>query len=88
MPQYLFNHICILANICLHYALDDWFARMFKPVCQGDAMMVRYADDWIAGFQYHADAAHFQRSVEQRLKSFEECLLDMDLYVKGVSLDS
>lgn len=33
-------------------------------------MMVRYADDWIAGFQYHGDAVHFQRAVEQRLKTF------------------
>jgi RNA-directed DNA polymerase len=61
---------CVLANIYLHYALDDWFAKKFKPGCRGDAMMVRYADDWVAGFQFHGDAAHFQRAVEERLKTF------------------
>ena len=61
---------CVLANIYLHYALDKWFEQTFKPGSQGDAMMVRYADDWIAGFQYHGDAAHFQRAVEERLRVF------------------
>lgn len=61
---------CVLANIYLHYALDSWFEKEFKPGCQGDAVMVRYADDWIMGFQYHADAAHFYRAVEERLKLF------------------
>jgi group II intron reverse transcriptase/maturase len=61
---------CVLANIYLHHALDDWFECKFKPGCRGDAMMVRYADDWVAGFQFHGDAAHFQRAVEERLKTF------------------
>lgn len=61
---------CVLANIYLHYALDSWFDEKFKPGCQGDAMMVRYADDGLAGFQYHVDAAHFYRAVEDRLKQF------------------
>ena len=35
----------ILANICLHYALDLWFEKVVKPNCEGKAYLCRYADD-------------------------------------------
>jgi group II intron reverse transcriptase/maturase len=35
----------LLANIYLHYALDEWFAQVVKRDCQGEAYLVRYADD-------------------------------------------
>lgn len=61
---------CVLANVYLHYALDLWFEKRFKPGCQGDAVLVRYADDWIAGFQFHGDAGRFYRQAAQRLQRF------------------
>ena len=42
----------VLANIYLHYALDLWFARRIKPRCQGEAMIIRFADDFVCTFQY------------------------------------
>jgi hypothetical protein len=34
-----------LANIYLHYVLDLWFERVAKPRCDGDALLMRFADD-------------------------------------------
>ncbi|MBS3904889.1 MAG: hypothetical protein KGZ39_06150 [Simkania sp.] len=36
----------LLANIYLHYVLDLWFEKQYKPKCLGHSFMVRYADDW------------------------------------------
>lgn len=60
----------VLANVYLHYALDDWFERRFRPGCRGQAHLVRFADDFVAGFQYEADAKRFGRELEQRLGKF------------------
>ncbi|GAI61925.1 unnamed protein product, partial [marine sediment metagenome] len=35
----------VLANIYLHYALDLWFEKVVKPRCNGDVMLMRFADD-------------------------------------------
>jgi RNA-directed DNA polymerase len=61
---------CMLANVYLHYALDLWFEKKFKTGCQGDAVLVRYADDWTVGFQFHADAGRFYRQSAERLAKF------------------
>ena len=42
----------ILANIYLHYVLDLWFERVVKPHCQGQAHIIRFADDFVCSFQY------------------------------------
>ncbi len=61
----------ILANIYLHYTLDVWFENKVKEGCEGEAMLIRYADDFVCAFQYHRDAAHFyQRLLPERLKRF------------------
>lgn len=60
----------VLANIYLHHALDTWFVKEFKSACEGDALMIRYADDVTAAFQFHRDAMGFYRKVEDRLKEF------------------
>ena len=49
----------VLANIYLHYALDLWFEKVVKPRCRGDAMLMRFADDFICCFQYHNDTKRF-----------------------------
>jgi len=60
----------ILANIYLHYVIDDWFQRVVKPRCQGDAIICRFADDFVCGFQYKADAARFYKVLPKRLGKF------------------
>jgi len=57
----------ILANIYLHYALDLCFEHRVKPNCRGRAKIVRYVDDFVCAFQYHDEAAQFQRALEGRL---------------------
>jgi group II intron reverse transcriptase/maturase len=60
----------LLANIYLHYAFDLWVKQWRGRHARGEVIVVRYADDWIAGFQYREDAERFQRSVTERLEQF------------------
>lgn len=60
----------LLANIYLHYVLDLWARRWKRRQARGDMVIVRYADDWVAGFQRRSDAQRFWREVRERLKSF------------------
>lgn len=60
----------ILANVYLHYTLDLWFERVVKPRCNGQALLIRYADDWVCAFQYRNDAYRFYRVMSKRLKKF------------------
>ena len=60
----------ILANVYLHYVLDQWFERDVKPRLSGEAFLVRYADDFICSFQYHNDAVRFQAALAKRLARF------------------
>jgi RNA-directed DNA polymerase len=46
----------LLANIYLHYVLDEWFEGVVKPRLRGEAYEIRYADDFILCFQYREDA--------------------------------
>ena len=60
----------ILANIYLHYVLDLWFELEVKKETSGKAVFVRYADDFVAGFKYHADAAEFYKTLPERMRKF------------------
>ena len=60
----------VLANIYLHYVLDLWFEKKVKTQGQGQALMVRYADDFVAAFRYHGDAARFYREIGPRFAKF------------------
>jgi len=46
----------MLANVYLHYVLDEWIAREVQPRLQGHAFLVRYADDFVLGFTREDDA--------------------------------
>jgi RNA-directed DNA polymerase len=60
----------ILANVYLHYALDLWFERAVKPRCHGQAILIRYADDYVCAFQYQREAQGFYQNMSQRLEKF------------------
>ena len=60
----------LLANLYLHYAFDLWVKQWRGRHARGDVVVVRYADDWVAGFQYRDDAVRFQRAVAERLGQF------------------
>jgi RNA-directed DNA polymerase len=60
----------LLANIYLHYALDLWAVRWRRRVATGDMIIVRYADDFIVGFQHESDARRFLDEMRERLQEF------------------
>ena len=60
----------LLSNIYLHYALDLWFHRRFCKRCRGEAYYFRFADDYLATFQYKGDADEFLVAMRGRLGEF------------------
>jgi group II intron reverse transcriptase/maturase len=60
----------LLANIYLHFALDLWAARWRRREATGDMIIVRYADDFIIGFQHEDDARRFLDEMRKRLGEF------------------
>ena len=60
----------LLSNIYLHYVLDLWFSHRVKKQCRGEAYYFRFADDFLACFQYKADAESFRDRLEDRLEGF------------------
>ncbi len=60
----------LLANIYLHYCLDEWMDKWRKTQAGGEVYLIRYADDFVMGFQYERDAQRFQKEVAQRLGQY------------------
>lgn len=60
----------LLANIYLHYALDLYAERWRRREAAGDMIIVRYADDFIVGFQHESDAKRFLDALRERLAEF------------------
>ena len=60
----------VLSNIYLHFLLDLWFEKKIKAQCQGEAYLVRFADDFVVSFQLRDDADHFQSKVRERFAEF------------------
>ena len=57
----------LLANIYLHYTLDLWAVHRRRELT-GDMIIVRYADDFIIGFQHEHEARHFRDEMRKRLR--------------------
>ncbi len=60
----------LLSNVYLHYVLDLWFSRKVRKQCRGEAYYFRFADDFLACFQYREDAEGFHKQLSERLKGF------------------
>ena len=60
----------VLANIYLHYVLDLWFYKSYKPSARGYVELIRYADDFVVCCSSVKDAEMFLASLEPRLKKF------------------
>jgi group II intron reverse transcriptase/maturase len=61
----------LLANIFLHYVLDLWAQQWRRRHARGRVVIVRYADDFVMGFQYEADARRMQSDLRERLAKFQ-----------------
>lgn len=60
----------LLANVYLHYALDLWVQQWRKRHARGEMYFVRYADDFVMGFQHEQDARAMREALGSRLASF------------------
>ena len=60
----------ILANIYLHYVLDNWFDVIVKRQCSGECYLIRYADDFVCGFQNEYEAKVFREKLEERFAKY------------------
>jgi RNA-directed DNA polymerase len=60
----------LLANVYLHYVFDLWADRWRRPDARGEVIIVRYADDYIVGFEHREDAERFLAELRGRLAQF------------------
>ena len=60
----------LLSNIYLHEVLDKWFVESVQPACGGRTFMVRFADDFIMGFECLEDVQKVQRVIAKRFARF------------------
>ena len=66
----------LLANIYLHYVFDLWMQRWRRREAKGEVIIVRYADDSVAGFENKADVGRFLEDLGKRLAQFGLSLND------------
>jgi RNA-directed DNA polymerase len=60
----------LLANIYLHYVLDCWYLESVKPRMKGRTLLVRFADDYILGFEYQEDAEKVSAVLFRRFEKY------------------
>src|SRR5450755_266140 len=60
----------LLANIVLHYVFDLWVQQWRRRHARGNVIVVRYADDLVAGFEREADARAFLADLHNRFGAF------------------
>ena len=60
----------LLANVYLHYVFDLWADWWRRRCARGDVIIVRFADDFIVGFEYQEDAQRFLAELRERFAKF------------------
>jgi group II intron reverse transcriptase/maturase len=60
----------LLANVYLHYVFDLWAAAWRSREAHGDVIIVRYADDFVVGFEHRDDADRFLAALRERFAKF------------------
>jgi len=60
----------LLANIYLHYVLDEWFIETIRPLLKGRCFISRFADDFIIGFELESDAKRVMAVLPKRFNRF------------------
>src|SRR5258708_15703905 len=60
----------LLANVYLHHVLDRWVMEWRKKNATGDIIIVRYADDFVLGFQYQKEAERFLEQLQERMREY------------------
>ncbi|MCP4283253.1 MAG: RNA-directed DNA polymerase [Gammaproteobacteria bacterium] len=60
----------LLANIYLHHVLDVWLETEVKPRLRGHCFLVRFADDFVIGFQYEEDSRRVMEVLPKRFRKY------------------
>ena len=60
----------LLANIYLHYVLDDWFAQTVQPKMRGRCSLTRFADDFVMVFEHYDDCYRVEEVLPKRFERF------------------
>jgi group II intron reverse transcriptase/maturase len=60
----------LLANIFLHYVLDEWFEEEVRPRLKGGAFVIRYADDFVIGVAREDDARRIMEVLPKRMSKY------------------
>jgi group II intron reverse transcriptase/maturase len=60
----------LLANVYLHYVFDRWVRQWRRRNARGDLIAVRFADDFVCGFEHLGDAKQFLNDLRERLTKF------------------
>jgi group II intron reverse transcriptase/maturase len=60
----------LLANVYLHEVLDEWFAQQVRPRLRGNAVLIRYADDFVIVFEQEDDARRVQAVLVKRFAKY------------------
>ena len=60
----------LLANIYLHYVFDLWAQRWRQKQARGDVVLVRFADDFVVGFEHREEAEQFLAELRERFAQF------------------
>ncbi len=60
----------LLSNIFLHYVLDEWITKEVNPRMEGNCFIIRWADDFIIGFQQETDANRIKEVLPKRFNRF------------------
>ena len=60
----------LLANIYLHYVFDLWIEQWRKTQAKGEVLVVRFADDFVAGFQHRQEAEQLLSELQERFTQF------------------
>jgi len=61
----------LLSNIYLHYVLDVWFSEQIQPLLKGKSFIVRWADDFVLGFEDKSEAERVMRVLPKRFAKYE-----------------
>ena len=60
----------LLANLYLHYVFDLWAQRWRTTQARGDVVVVRWADDFVVGFEHREEAERFLAELRERFATF------------------
>jgi RNA-directed DNA polymerase len=81
----------LLANIFLHYVLDEWFGSEVQPRLRGPSTLVRFADDFVMLFAYKDDAERVLNVLGKRLEKYglelhpdKTCMVDFRYRAKAL----